>query len=43
MVKLIEKNVFDEENTYDIDDDDDKPILKKRKKTYYESALDYVN
>jgi hypothetical protein len=41
MVKLIEKEIFEEENSYDIEDDG-KPILKKRPKTYYNSALDYI-
>lgn len=42
LVKLIEKNIFEEENTYDIEDDG-KPILRKRKKAYYSNALDYIN
>lgn len=43
MVKLIEKNVFEDEKEYEIEDDEIKPILKKRRKTYYASALDYIN
>ena len=42
LVKLIEKNIFEEESTYDIEEDG-KTILKKRKKNYYNTALDYIN
>lgn len=42
LVKMIERNIFEDENTYDLEDDG-KPIIRKRRKTYYNSALDYIN
>lgn len=41
LVKLIEKNIFEDEDSYD--HEEGKSLLKKRRKTYYDSALDYID
>ena len=42
LFKLIEKNIFEDESTFDLEDG--KPLAgRKRRKVYYQTTYDYIN